>query len=152
MKYHIRDEHERETAMADLRAAALPSRMELHEGEEPLTARQRRTVYLWYTEAAAQWPGMDARDVRRHCKLTIGIPLLNRVSETHAYAYNHGVKRTLTYEQKLILMDCWPVLGSEYMTKAGAVEYLDGIWNFCVKDRGWRLTDPGAPAVLRGVA
>ena len=46
MKYHIRDEHERETAMADLRAAALPASMQLTDARAR-TLSQNAALHLW---------------------------------------------------------------------------------------------------------
>ena len=148
MNYRVRDEHQRQILLSDLGSKPLPFSVEVHDGAVPLSDRQRRTAYLWYSEIAKQWAGHDKADVRRFCKLTIGIPILNAVSEEHAYVYNNAVKRTLTYEQKLMLMDCWDVLSSNYMTKEGACEYLTGIWNLA-QERFWILTDPEEPAVMR---
>jgi len=60
--------------------------------------------HQWYKDIALQTSDKP-QEVRAFCKLHYGVPLLLAESEKFAEKYNHSIRKTLTYEQKLSVMD-----------------------------------------------
>lgn len=78
--------------------------------------------HQWYKDAATQTSDTP-QDVRAYCKLTIGVPIMLAESEKFAERYNQSIRRTLTYEQKLAVMDLLDV--TSLMSKDQFNRYLN---------------------------
>jgi len=66
VNYHIRTEHERETALADLRAVKLPARVEIHAGTRTLTQNAALHRWLGLVAKALNEAGCDMKRTLRH--------------------------------------------------------------------------------------
>lgn len=82
MKYTIRNERERETALSDLRAASLPARMELTSGSRTLTQNASLHVFL---ERLAETLNAAGYDMRRVLKPEAEIPWTKEAAKEHLW-------------------------------------------------------------------
>jgi hypothetical protein len=120
VNYHIRTEHERETALADLRAVKLPARVEIHQGNDR-SLEQNRLMWRWLT-IIGKHVGQTTEELHREAKLTIGVPILRRDSEAFCGTYDRCIK-PLDYERKLEAMDLIDV--TSIMSVRQMTEFLD---------------------------
>jgi hypothetical protein len=86
---------------------------------------QNDLIYELYTIIAGQIEDQSIQDIRRECKLTIGVPILRGGNENFRELYDTAIRSTLTYEQKLQAMDILPV--TSLMTKEQGAEYIDSV-------------------------
>lgn len=147
MKYILRDEHQRAIALDDLRTAALPARMEL-EDARGRSLDQNSLQHMWYGEIAEQRGDCNADDVKAECKLFFGVRILRRDDEVFDQFYRESVKPR-DYEWKLKAVRF--LVSTRDFSKSQAREYMDAMQEWA-RERGWRLTDPDEPAVMRGAA
>lgn len=79
---------------------------------DPRSLRQNAIQHVWYSEI--EKAGVESsQDARRYCKLHIGVPIM-RGGETDAsvrfrQAWDKLAKARFSYEEKLEVMDWWPV-------------------------------------------
>ena len=64
---------------------------------------QNRTVFMWYREIAKAKGDETATDVRAHCMLHYGVPILREDNDNFREDYDQIV-RPLSYENKLKIM------------------------------------------------
>lgn len=88
------------------------------------TLEQNSGVWKLYALIAGTLGDRTARDVKRECKLCHGVPLLREADADYRSTYD-AVLKPLTYEQKLVAMDYWPV--TRLMSKAQKSAYLDDV-------------------------
>jgi len=154
VNYRVRDEHQRQTLLEDVRGMPLPFRADLHAGEDRSLA-QNRLSHLWYSEiarAGALDPqfhptGRPTEEAaKRECKLRCGVPILRRDSEAFAEVYDRVLK-PLPIEDKCAAMSLISV--SSVLTVSQMAEYMNRIWDEYRTKRNVRLTEPDEPAMLR---
>jgi pseudouridine-5'-phosphate glycosidase len=85
---------------------------------------QNDMIHAIYQQVAQQKQDESFNQIRCHCKLHHGVPILRRDDETFRYVYDTAVKH-LPYEFKLVFIDPYPVT-SEF-NKKQATEYIDEI-------------------------
>lgn len=85
---------------------------------------QNEMIHAIYKQVAEQKQDESFRDIRRHCKLHHGIPILRRDQSAFREFYDKGLKG-LDYQFKLESMDFVPV--TSRMSKKQASEYIDEI-------------------------
>lgn len=71
---------------------------------EPRSLSSNALSHQWYKEVALQTSAAP-QEVRAFSKLHYGVPIMLAESEKFAEKYNHSIRKTLTYEQKLSVMD-----------------------------------------------
>lgn len=91
------------------------------------TLPQNAMIYKLYHDAARVTEGETPQTIRRECKLVLGVPILRSEDLTFREKWDDNIKNTLTYEQKLQIMDFWPV--SSQMSTEQESRYIDAILN-----------------------
>ena len=86
---------------------------------------QNDLIYELYTIIAQQKEDQSIADIRRECKLRIGVPILRASNDQFRNLYDKAIKGGLTYEEKLAAMDILPV--TSLMTKAQGTEYIETV-------------------------
>lgn len=69
--------------------------------------------------------GETPQTIRRQCKLIFGVPMLRSEDLTYREKWDDNIMNALTYEQKLAIMDFWPV--SSQMSTDQESRYIDAI-------------------------
>tara|TARA_R110000803_G_scaffold23322_1_gene57334 strand:- start:674 stop:1108 length:435 start_codon:yes stop_codon:yes gene_type:complete len=87
------------------------------------SGNQNDMVYAIYKQIANQADDSTVVDIRRECKLRLGVPLLRACNEKFKSLYDKTIRPYLTYEEKLLAMDILPV--SSLMTKPQCSDYID---------------------------
>lgn len=83
---------------------------------------QNALSHAWYAEIAHQRGDMTRKQVRRECKLEIGVPILRGDDADFCAIYDQSIKN-LPHEMKLKAMDYLPV--TRLMTVPQMQGYLD---------------------------
>ena len=133
----IRTEADIDALRLLLKARKLPVTVEIAAGATRTTP-QNRLQYRWYSDAASQLGDRTAQDVKRYCKLHFGVPIMRDESELFREKYDR-LLRPRPYEEKLEMMDFWPV--TSVMTVKQETAYLDAMSRHWA-GQGVRLTDP----------
>ena len=102
------------------------------------TTDQNAMFYGLYRDIANAMADKSIIDVKRECKLRYGVAIRKGADPEWAAFYNSAIK-PMPYEQKLILMDEYPV--TRAFTKAQASEYITTIINEYT-NMGFPLADP----------
>lgn len=89
------------------------------------TLPQNNMIYALYNRAAARLDGESPLTIKRYCKLHFGVPLLRVEDADFKDKWDRCIKRNLTYEQKLEVMDWFPV--TSLMNTAQESQYIDNI-------------------------
>tara|TARA_R110002050_G_scaffold46890_2_gene109964 strand:+ start:80 stop:514 length:435 start_codon:yes stop_codon:yes gene_type:complete len=87
------------------------------------SSNQNDMVYAIYKQIADQADDSTVVDIKRECKLRLGVPILRASNERFKALYDKSIRPYLTYEEKLLAMDILPV--SSLMTKPQCSEYID---------------------------
>lgn len=87
------------------------------------SGNQNDMVYAIYKQIADQADDSTVVDIKRECKLRLGVPILRASNERFKALYDKSIRPYLTYEEKLLAMDILPV--SSLMTKPQCSEYID---------------------------
>ena len=90
----------------------------------PRTLDQNAMIYGLYGDIAKQVEGESVIDIKRHCKLHFGVPILRADDPDFCGFYDTALKR-LDYETKLKAMDYVPV--TSLMNKKQGAQYIDAI-------------------------
>lgn len=98
--------------------------MQLVKGK-PRSLDQNALIYTLYNKAARRVEGETPQTVRRYCKLTLGVPLLRVEDRAFRETWDNNIKASLTYEQKLAIMDFFPV--TSRMNTEQETRYIDAI-------------------------
>jgi hypothetical protein len=83
--------------------------------------------HVWYEQLARELREDDKRGWTRFCKLHFGVPIMRSEDADYRAAYDATI-RTLSYDQKLIAMDHWPV--TRLMTKKQIKQYQTDMQDF----------------------
>lgn len=105
------------------------------------TGEQNRLQRKWCNEAAEQLGDRTAEELRGHCKLHIGVPILRQENGEYAEKYDRLI-RPLPYETKLEYMMApldFPV--TRLMTTKQKTTYLDRVFH-TLSAQGVTLTVP----------
>ncbi len=70
---------------------------------------QNAMIYKLYSDAARVTEGETPQTIRRECKLVLGVPILRSEDPKFRDKWDNNIKTALRYEQKLEIMDFWPV-------------------------------------------
>lgn len=92
--------------------------------KDPRNLDQNALIYAMYADIAPQTDLGGVVDVRRHCKLRYGVPILRAHDEEFRAVYDKIVKQH-TYEDKLEIMDFLPI--TSRMKKPQCTEYIDTV-------------------------
>jgi hypothetical protein len=87
------------------------------------SGKQNNISHAWYEQIARELREDTPRGVKRFCKLHFGVPILRAGDDEFRECYDASILRTLTYEQKLVAMDVWPV--TSRMTTVQLKQYTD---------------------------
>ena len=98
--------------------------MQLVKGK-PRSLDQNALIYKLYNDAARKVEGETPQTVRRYCKLTLGVPLMRVEDSVFRETWDSNIKSSLTYEQKLAIMDFFPV--TSRMNTEQEARYIDAI-------------------------
>lgn len=99
----------------------------LQERPKKRSLDQNAGIHVIYGEVASQWDGMTTEDVKHHCKLYHGVPILRRDDRDFCEWYDTHIK-AMDIEAKLMAMRYIPV--TRNFTKKQAGEYME----LCMKD------------------
>jgi hypothetical protein len=136
----VRTEFDRKLLMRFIEAHKLPFTCDISQ-KAKRTIEQNRLQRLWMKEAAEQIDGNTSEELRGHCKLHIGVPILREENEDFRIKYDIIVK-PLPYEHKLALMMeplDFPV--TRLMTTKQKTLYLDSVYQH-FSEMGVALTVP----------
>ena len=86
---------------------------------------QNAMSHAWYAQVARELREYDERGVKRFCKLHFGVPILRAEDDEFRECYDSVIRKTLTYEQKLVAMDMLPV--TSRMTTKQLKQYTDDV-------------------------
>lgn len=125
-EYIISNEIALQTAIGDMRkefAAQGYVRMVLST-DKPRTLPQNSLIYGLYGQISREGGQETVAEVRRRLKLHHGVPILRSQDPEFCAAYDSVIK-PLTYPQKLVAMDFWPV--TSRMNTSQLSEYVAAI-------------------------
>jgi hypothetical protein len=88
-------------------------------------ADQNALSHVWYSQIARELREESELDVKRFCKLTMGVPILRAEDDTFRDFYDTAIKPHLSYEQKLKAMDALDVTSK--MSVRQMQQYLDAM-------------------------
>lgn len=98
--------------------------VEIDRADEKRNLDQNALSHAWYNEVEKS--GYErARDARRYCKLHFGVPILRAEDSKFQEFYDRVLKKNLSYEQKLEMMDWFPV--TSLMGKNQMTRYLENV-------------------------
>ena len=99
---------------------------------------QNSLIYSLYGDIARQSQDKTVGDVRKECKLTIGIAILKAADPVFSDWYDKSIK-PLAYEDKLLLMGYMEL--TSLFSKSQASEYITEIIS-TYTNMGYSLADP----------
>jgi hypothetical protein len=105
---------------------------------------QNSLIYALYGQIASQNESEAIIDIRRHCKLHYGVPLLRANDEAFCQFYDKSIKG-MEYETKLLLMDYMDITSRKEFKKPMATQYIDTIIREYSK-QGYSLIHPSEAA------
>lgn len=100
---------------------------------------QNSISHAWYEQIARELREHTVLQVKAFCKLHYGVPILRAECPEFREAYDSRIRTGFTYEQKLILMESFPV--TSLMTKPQLSQYLEAMQKGYA-DRGVALEFP----------
>lgn len=110
-----------------LRSRKFPYTIEAVQGVRR-SVEQNKLQRKWMAEIAEQLGDRTAEEVRGHCKLHHGVPILREESELFRAKYDQFVK-PLPYPQKLaLMMEPLDMPVTRLLTAAGKSKYLDEVF------------------------
>jgi len=86
---------------------------------------QNSISHSWYEQIARELREQSAHEVKRECKLIFGVPILRAEDEDFCIQYDTLIKNRYTYEEKLQMMDFFPV--TSLMTTDQLSRYLEAM-------------------------
>ena len=102
----------------------LGKRVIVEEVSEKRNSDQNSLSFAIYKQIAAQAEDMTIEDIRRRCKLDIGVPILCRDDDEFRYVYENSTA-LMSYDKRLISMK-WTDVTSKFK-KAQFSEYMDAV-------------------------
>lgn len=98
---------------------------------------QNALSHVWYKEISETLKQDTPDEVKAECKLRFGVPILRSEDDDFRALYDHCMKHTLTYEQKLKAMYYLPV--TSLFTWEQMNRYLSQIQAHYEKEHGMML-------------
>lgn len=136
----IRTEEDRKLLLRRIEKQPLPFTVQITRGANR-SVEQNRLQRLWMGEIADQLGDRTAEEVRGHCKLHIGVPILRAENEAFRKGYDAVVK-PLPYPLKLaVMMEPLDLPVTRIMTSQQKHRYLDEIFRQ-FSEQGIELTIP----------
>jgi hypothetical protein len=83
---------------------------------------QNAISHAWYEQISKELREQTVLQVKAQCKLMYGVPIMRAEDDDFREAYDTRIKNGFSFEQKLILMESFPV--TSLMTKAQLSQYL----------------------------
>lgn len=93
--------------------------------DKPRSLDQNALSHTWYDQVSRELGEDSPLAVKAYCKLHFGVPILRAENELFREVYDIAVLRTLSYEQKLKLMEVFPVTSE--MTTTQLTKYLEAV-------------------------
>lgn len=112
---------------------------ELREDKSTRSEKQNRLMHKWYDELA-KGTGHGLAYETHYCKLHFGVPIVRRENAVYQKKYDKLIKH-LAYEDKLEMMEFWPVTRKPFMDTRMMTEYLETIDRYAA-EQGIVLTHP----------
>jgi len=125
MKKVFRLVHDNARLMAVREVQKAPEGYIVTVSEPTRSLEQNNKTHAWYEEIAAVLKEYDAQGWKRYCKLHHGVPIMRAEDDEFKTFYDSAMKRSLTYEQKLIAMDFVPV--TSIMNKSQLSKYFEAV-------------------------
>lgn len=119
----IRSELERLAVIREVSALPLPFTVKVSSSDRSLS--QNALSHVWYGQIAQQDRSMNTAQARRFCKLHFGVPIMRAQEESFRTAWDGMIKTRMSYPEKLMLMDWWPV--TSLMDREQMGEYLTAV-------------------------
>jgi hypothetical protein len=102
-----------------------PVTLQVYKGDTKHRSLEANALsQVWYRDIAQQAEDRTIQEVRRECKLNLGVPILRGSSEKFRELYDQVVAGH-DYETQLEIMDMLPVTST--MTAAQMAEYMDSL-------------------------
>lgn len=86
---------------------------------------QNAISHAWYEQISRELREQTVLQVKAQCKLLYGVPILRAECAEFREVYDSRIKNNFTFEQKLILMESFPV--TSLMTKKQLSQYLEAM-------------------------
>lgn len=86
---------------------------------------QNKMVHALYSRAAKRENGETPLSIKNYCKLTLGVPILRAEDDDFRETWDKNIKQSLTYEQKLAIMDFFPV--TSLMNTEQSSRYIEAV-------------------------
>ena len=118
----------------------LPLTVTWCEKGETRSARQNRTIHLWIGEIEKATEGQSFDEIKAHCNLTYGRPILSRDDAEWASAFDY-IFESLSHAAKLKAIRVFDVPFTRRMTVKQLSEYMDQMMRDYA-EAGIILTDP----------
>lgn len=90
----------------------------------PRNLDQNALSHVWYPQIAA-FMHLETIEAKAYCKLRFGVPILRAESEDFRRRYDALIKGRFTYEEKLELMEWFPV--TSLMSKGQMSRYMSDV-------------------------
>ena len=138
-RWHVRNQHEL-NALVEW----LESELDNNKGHtlqimaDDRSSKQNKMIHGLYGDIARNVDGQGIVDIKRYCKLHLGIPILRASDPKYLDWYDSSVK-PLPYETKLMLMDHLEV--TSLFTVGQGTEYITSILRE-YSSQGVHIPDP----------
>jgi hypothetical protein len=116
-----------QTAIGELRQAFSESKylkLTIRKGKER-SLDQNAISHAWYEQISRELREQTVLQVKAQCKLMYGVPILRAEDAEFREAYDARIKHNFSFEQKLILMESFPV--TSLMIKSQLSQYLEAM-------------------------
>jgi hypothetical protein len=116
-----------QTAIGELRQLFADSKylkLTIRKGKDR-SLDQNAISHAWYEQISRELREQTVLQVKAQCKLMYGVPILRAEYAVFREAYDAKIKNGFSYEQKLILMESFPV--TSMMTKPQLSQYLEAM-------------------------
>ena len=127
MKLQARTEPQLQNIIGDLRQAYKANgfvEVDIRTGKRR-SDDQSALSHVWYEQIARELREHSAHEVKRECKLIFGVPILRAEEPDFRDQYDALIKSRFTYEEKLQMMDFFPV--TSLMTTDQLSRYLEAM-------------------------
>lgn len=86
---------------------------------------QNAISHAWYEQIHRELREQSVLQIKAQCKLLYGVPILRAEDSDFRESYDARIKNNFTFEQKLILLESFPV--TSLMTKKQLSQYLEAM-------------------------
>lgn len=140
----IRTEQDRMKLIEALKGRKLPLSIEIRYAKHR-TVEQNKLQRKWLQEAS-EWTGHTTEELRAHCKLHFGVPILRNENEKFREQYDKIVKPYSIEEKLQFMMEPFDFPVTRLMTTVQKTQYLDMMYKHFV-ELGCILTVPNLAPV-----